>query len=871
MLPVGIGQHQFTKYIGMKHLLFVLVLILAWAGLLAQSSADSSFPPYYHQRASHFRTLPKTAGEIVMVGNSLTDGAEWSELFGDPRIKNRGISGDVTAGVLQRLDEISQRKPVKVFLLIGTNDLARGIGADSVLRNILRIVARLKQAAPATNVYVQSILPVNPSFGKFAGHMAKAPEARWVNKALQDSAVRNRYTFVDLYAAFVKTGDRLDAAYTNDGLHLNGAGYQLYKHLLYPYVYDAAPMASIIPQPRQLSWKNERFPLYATSGIVATDTSLLRLASQLQERLQDVGVQVPVVAARNNDQYQIELTLAKVAVPDHANEAYRIKVTGNRVVLSANTPHGIFNGMQTLLQLCRSGALLDAVDITDWPAFSMRGFMTDVGRNYQFMEMLQQQVEVMSRYKLNLFQFHLTEDIAWRLAVKRYPQLTRSQHMQRDPGLFYSEADLRHLIQFCKDRFIELVPEIDMPGHSAAFRRAMGFDMQSDSGLLVMQQILRDFCAAYEVGTVHIGGDEVKITRPDFMPAVTNLLHGMGKRTIGWSPGSNLLPGTLRQLWMDDKIADSTLPYVDSRHLYLNHMDPLEAVVTLFHRQIGNAVTETAVAKGGILCVWHDRRVASESDILKMNPVYPGMLAFAERVWQGGGRGGMVTNSQPGAEAAAFAKFEQALVDHKRQYFNGLPFPYTRQAHMVWNLYGPFDNKGITATVFSPEQAGRTNFWSKPALQAVGGTVVLRHWWHPVVKGVLPDATEKSTWYATTRIWAEEAGYRSFWIGFNNLSRSPAKESPPAGSWNSLGSAIWVNDTLIAPPLWHRAGRKGHAEEPLLDEGYEYRPPTRVYLKAGWNEVLVKVPVNSFKGTDWQNPVKWMFTFVPAPAMGRGE
>lgn len=855
----------------MKHLFFLVGFTLLATGLLAQLPADSIFPPYYHQRLTHFQTLPKVAGEIVFVGNSLTDGAEWSELFGDPRIKNRGISGDVTAGVLHRLDEVGNRKPAKVFLLIGTNDLARGIGADSVLRNILRIVAKLKLAAPATGVYVQSILPVNPAFGKFQGHMTKALAARQVNKLLQDAAVSKGYTFVDLYASFADSSSRLDAAYTNDGLHLNGAGYQLLKHLLYPYVYDAAPMPSLIPQPRQVSWKKEKFPLYAASGIVALDSDLRRLAYQLQERLQDIGLRVPILPASSKGNLHIELALAKVAVPHHENEAYHIQVTGKKVALTANTAQGIFNGMQTLLQLCRSSALLDGVDITDWPAFSVRGFMTDVGRNYQSIRMLQQQIEVMSRYKLNLFQFHLTEDIAWRLAVKRYPQLTSPQHMLRDPGLYYTEAELKQLIRFCKDRFIELVPEIDMPGHSAAFRRAMGFDMQSDSGLVVMQQILRDFCATYDVGMIHIGGDEVKITRPDFMPAVTNLLHGLGKKTMGWSPGSNLLPGTLRQLWMDDKIADSTLPYVDSRHFYLNHMDPLEAVVTLFHRQVGNADQETAVAKGAILCVWHDRRAATENDILQLNPVYPGILSFAHRVWQGGGRSGMITNSQPGAEAAAFASFEQSLIDHKNQYFKGLPFPYTRQAQMVWSLYGPFDNKGATSTSFSPEQKVTASLAGMPALQAIGGTVVLRHWWHPVVKGVLPIATEKSTWYATTRIWADEAGYRSFWIGFNNLSRSPATDSPPEGSWNNLGSAIWVNDTLIAPPQWRRAGRKGHAEEPLLDEGYEYRPPARIYLKAGWNQVLVKAPINTFKGADWQNPVKWMFSFVPAPEAGSGE
>jgi hexosaminidase len=135
--------------------------------------ADSIFPAYYHQRVSHFRTLPQTQGDIIFLGNSISDGAEWSELFNDLKLKNRGISGDITAGVLHRLDEVFNRKPAKVFLLIGTNDLARGIKADSVIENIFRIADLLKARSPMTKLYIQSIFPLNESFGKFSGHMSK--------------------------------------------------------------------------------------------------------------------------------------------------------------------------------------------------------------------------------------------------------------------------------------------------------------------------------------------------------------------------------------------------------------------------------------------------------------------------------------------------------------------------------------------------------------------------------------------------------------------------------------------------------------------------------------------------------------------------
>jgi hypothetical protein len=117
------------------------------------SLPDSLFTTYYHQQVSHFKTLPKTNADIIFIGNSITEGAEWSELLGDNRIKNRGISGDVSAGVINRIGEVAQRKPAKVFLMIGVNDLSRGIAPDSVLKNIF-----LDSCLPKTRVACYTIV-----------------------------------------------------------------------------------------------------------------------------------------------------------------------------------------------------------------------------------------------------------------------------------------------------------------------------------------------------------------------------------------------------------------------------------------------------------------------------------------------------------------------------------------------------------------------------------------------------------------------------------------------------------------------------------------------------------------------------------------
>jgi hexosaminidase len=536
------------------------------------------------------------------------------------------------------------------------------------------------------------------------------------------------------------------------------------------------------------------------------------------------------------------------------------------VSIYANTRHGIFNGVQTFRQLLvRDGAIVDGCDIKDWPAYSIRGFMVDVGRNYQSMNLLKQQIDMMAKYKLNFFHFHFTEDIAWRLAIKQYPQLTSAENMLRDKGMYYTEDELKELIAYCKERYITLVPEIDMPGHSAAFTRAMKTDMQSDSGLVMIKNILSEFCNTYDVPYIHIGGDEVKISNKNFLPEVTKLIHSFGNKTIGWSPGGNIGNQTIRQLWMGDQVEDTTLPYIDSRHLYINHMDPLESVVTIFNRQIGSKTKGDDLVKGGILCLWHDRRVAKEDDVLRMNPVYPAMLAFAERSWRGGGYKGWIANisTTDTMQLKAFKDFEQRMLNHKQQYFSTLPFPYVAQTQMRWNLYGPYSNNGDVSKVFEPETKSFDSGKTPPALQAIGGTIVLRHWWHPLIKGVINQPKENTTWYASTKIWSDENAIKDFWIGFNNLSRSPATNTPAQGTWSDYKSEVWVNGNIITPPNWKRGGQRGNAEIPLIDEGYEYRQPTQILLKKGWNTVLIKAPVRTFKGSDWQNPVKWMFTFVP--------
>ncbi|GAB1452302.1 SGNH/GDSL hydrolase family protein [Draconibacterium sp.] len=210
----------------------LLLSIFLGTATFAQSE---KFGTYYNQRRTLFEQLPDTKKEIVFLGNSITDGGEWVELFNNKRCKNRGISGDVTEGVLFRLDEVIHSKPAKVFLLIGINDLSRGISKDTVFANICKIAENIRSASPKTKVYIQSIFPVNASFGKFEKHVNKGGDVIFINTELRKWCVENGFFYVDLYSQLVTPGtDLLNPEFTNDGLHLLGAGYMKWAEVVKP-------------------------------------------------------------------------------------------------------------------------------------------------------------------------------------------------------------------------------------------------------------------------------------------------------------------------------------------------------------------------------------------------------------------------------------------------------------------------------------------------------------------------------------------------------------------------------------------------------------------------------------------------------------
>lgn len=624
----------------------------------------------------------------------------------------------------------------------------------------------------------------------------------------------------------------------------------------------AQDMPALIPMPQSYQqkagtyWFKEHIPLRLS------DNSLKAEADFLFKALKDKGWNGTFSISKAPNGIEIGM------IPSLAAEAYQLNINGNKIVLNGGGAAGVFNGIQTLLQLLSPSFSLPACMIEDQPAFPMRGYMIDVGRNFQSVPLIKEQIDMMAKLKMNIFHFHLTEDIAWRIETKRYPALNDSLHMLRNKGRFYKFDEIRELVDYCKERHITLIPEIDMPGHSAAFTRAIGYDMQSPEGKKILIELLDEFMDEINVEYIHIGGDEVRYKDTLFLKDISQLLLSKGKKILAWDPGGKTLPGTIHQLWQGTIQPPIDKPSIDSRHLYLNHLDPLEGVPSTFNHRILNIEKGDSLRLGAILCNWPDRKVADERDAIIMNPVLPVMMAFAERTWRGGGYYNYGSDfGKPGdIRYQAFQNFEDRMIRLHDQTFVKNEFPYVAQSKVSWTLVGPFENEGDLNRSFAPEQKNffdttQLNRWEK----VFGATIWLRHFWHPMINSHIRDPKDSTTWYAYREIYSEQERTASFWIGFKNISRSVQAATPPAGQWDERGSKVWVNDELIGPPLWKFPGRIPKSlEEPLVDESYEYRQPTKIRLKKGLNKVLIKAPAGNFKGP-WYDPVKWMFTFVESP------
>lgn len=529
----------------------------------------------------------------------------------------------------------------------------------------------------------------------------------------------------------------------------------------------------------------------------------------------------------------VEDKKTKFANPDE----YTISAKRGKVVIAGNLIWAN-NTIKQIEDYC--GGIPDLL-IHDWASYPFRAFMHDTGRNWQEVEMIKETIDLLSRYKVNYFHWHLTDDPAWRIERKKYPQLNDAKHQRagRDEGKYYTYGQIRDVIAYAKTRGITIVPEIDMPGHSQYFKNAFGCTMDSKEGRAILEDCLKEFFEEIpeeDCPYFHIGGDEIWIEDPEgFARWATETVEKYGRKPIAWDSGIPTGDKTIRQIWNTATASNANATqkggkFVDSFMGYLNYYDPIWFTNHMYlHKACNQDVPDTNSALGGILCPWNDVRVDKKENIALHNGMLSGLMAYAERFWVGGE-----------GKQSALLPFELKMLAHKSIYYKEKMRWYPNSMYQ-WDV-------DINDSV---------------VIEAYGGAINLEDLC--AERGIKTDSNSVAK--AITIITPEKDTERNFWIGFGVPARSN-RNAPGIGrqgEWEGNGKCI-VNGKEIVPQwdwdepekynyrynTWHKA----EEEEPYTGEQFYWmRKSVKIQLTEGENVVEIIVP-KVYEG------MRWNFAFM---------
>lgn len=212
----------------MKKTLFFLAILIFPMLLQAQNTQ------YWERKVSLYDRLPIGPDDIVFLGNSITDGGNWEELFGRTDVKNRGISGDIIPGVMKRLDQVTSGHPRKIFLLIGINDISHKHSVDTLAARYTRLVKEIRRRSPQTRLYLQSVMPIDNDFNVYKNLKGEQEKVPQLNSRIRAIARQEGLTYIDLWPILADEKGKLNSRFTNDGLHLTGAGYRAWADAIAP-------------------------------------------------------------------------------------------------------------------------------------------------------------------------------------------------------------------------------------------------------------------------------------------------------------------------------------------------------------------------------------------------------------------------------------------------------------------------------------------------------------------------------------------------------------------------------------------------------------------------------------------------------------
>ena len=602
--------------------------------------------------------------------------------------------------------------------------------------------------------------------------------------------------------------------------------------------------------------------------------SALLLLSALPLNAQQLIPQPREMTVRSQEKVSVRKVDARVdtrlSLPDGG---YTLEVKGTTVRLRAKTAQGLVWARATLRQLEDAEGRVPQVTIRDWPAFPIRGFMHDTGRNFRPVEMLKRELDLFSFYKINVFHWHLTDNPAWRIECRAYPQLNdpKFQRKGRDEGKFYTYHEIREVIAYARERGITIIPEIDMPGHSRYFNDTFGFAMASPQGMEVLKACLEEFFAeipASDCPYFHIGSDEVRVEQPEsFMKFCEDLVKAHGRTPVAWDPGLPPSTTTIGQIWygsIGTRLLTEPYPrrYIDSYQGYLNSGNPILNTTKYFLHTPCGVDQANDKALGGILCLWNDVRVADKNLTFPQNGMPNGLLSFAERYWCGGKQLAIDREELIPVEDTdiyrSLVDFEQRMAYHRDRYLYDWDMRWAANAHLPWKVTLP-QRRG----------AQRENMtWEK----ARGGAVDLAAFCrlHNVKLTPTMDA------WMMTDLYVDKDTTITAWLGFDSPGRANKNSDGIGyqGEWEAEGR-LFVNQAEIYPKdPWKEPGAyKYHydtwfqapQEVPFTAEQFSWmRQPAYLPLHKGWNRIEIYCP-RVYPAT------MWIVTFIPIHLDERGH
>jgi lysophospholipase L1-like esterase len=223
-------------FLEMKNLLPILFIGLIFTSAAQDIRYDTIryAKKHYAKRVALFNNEPVRKEGIIFLGNSIMEFGDWGKLLNDTTVVNRGIAADNTFGVLDRLEDVIIRRPSKLFIEIGINDISQNIPLDVIVQNISKIVERVRSKSPGTKIYVHSILPTNDNVkNEYPDAFNKNAQTDLLNEQLRRKARENKFAYIDLNKELRDANGKLEVKYAEpDGLHLNNQGYQVWVRLL---------------------------------------------------------------------------------------------------------------------------------------------------------------------------------------------------------------------------------------------------------------------------------------------------------------------------------------------------------------------------------------------------------------------------------------------------------------------------------------------------------------------------------------------------------------------------------------------------------------------------------------------------------------